>query len=280
MLRQLFNLFPFSYLSAVFGWFAALELPQPLRRMVIGSYARMFRVDLREATQTLEQFKSLAELFVRDLTPGARPIGEGLVSPVDGTLRSCGVVRQGFCEQVKGMPMGLRDLLGSDVQAELFTNGLFINSYLSPRDYHHIHAPYQAQITSYTILPGKLWPVSNFTVNRFGDLLARNLRVVIHMESNRGSLALVMIGATNVGAIELHFAPLLTVHANRREAVAETVYLAKPMAVEKGERIGTFNLGSAVVVFAQANQFELLTQISSATSPAIRYGQPLAAEHD
>ena len=44
--------------------------------------------------------------------------------------------------------------------ARFALGGAFATLYLSPRDYHRIHAPLAGKILGYAYLPGEFWPVN------------------------------------------------------------------------------------------------------------------------
>ena len=52
-------------------------------------------------------------------------------------------------------------------------------------------------------IPGKLWPVNDWSLANVNELFSINERVVTYIESPQGLVAVVMIGATNVGKISV-----------------------------------------------------------------------------
>ena len=61
--------------------------------------------------------------------------------------------------QAKGREYTLAELLADDVLAARLTGGAYMTIYLSPRDYHRVHAPVSGRVVGYDYLPGALWPV-------------------------------------------------------------------------------------------------------------------------
>src|SRR6476620_5883891 len=119
---------PQGALSRAFGHLADVPLPRPLRRPVLGGFARMVGADVGEAAQPLESFGSLNRFFVRELKPGARAWPHDpriAASPVDGATGQLGRVSGGKLIQAKGRSYSLRDLLDEDVQWERFDGGAF-----------------------------------------------------------------------------------------------------------------------------------------------------------
>jgi phosphatidylserine decarboxylase len=141
--------------------------------------------------------------------------------------------------------------------AQKCQNGSFINLYLSPRDYHHVHAPCSMRIIRRVHIPGALWPVNNWALSRVPLLFQKNERVVLEFESEFGAGALVMVGALNVGSMRLEFDNLSTNHPLSWTRSVETVSYSPPVAIEVGARLGSFLLGSSVLVFfAEKQRFE------------------------
>jgi phosphatidylserine decarboxylase len=252
---HLLRFLPRNLLSRAFGWFAACEHPPFLARFVVRWFARRYAVNLEEAAAPLQGYPSLLKLFTRRLRDGVRPIAEGakiLVSPVDASTGCFGVIQQGLLLQAKGMQYELAALLGSKAAADRFEGGAYLTLYLSPRDYHRIHSPVQGEITQSLYEPGTLWPVNPPAVRRIPALFAVNERVTTWLESQHGPLAVVMIGATNVGRIRLAYADFATNMGRRSRQVLQH---RPALPVASGADLGTFELGSTVVLVVGDPQF-------------------------
>jgi phosphatidylserine decarboxylase len=210
-------------------------------------FARRFSIDIESASRPIEEYRSIGELFVRELREGLRPIDGPVVSPVDGTLRDSGAITGETLEQVKDRRYSIREFLKDETLAQKFSNGYFYNFYLSPQDYHHVHAPVSGRITSSIHIPGALWPVNDWSLRTVENLFAVNERVVTVIDSPHGEVAVVMIGATNVGKISVSYDTFITNRAFLKGGVAKRTYQSAP-AIEAGEKLGTFHMGSSVVV--------------------------------
>jgi phosphatidylserine decarboxylase len=218
----------FNYISHIFGAIINLPLPKPLARLSIAVFTWIFKIDASEATKEIVEYKSIGEFFVRDLKPALRPIADGIVSPVDGTLRDIGRIDSGLIPEVKGRSYSVSDLLDNAVYAGQFANGAYINLYLAPRDCHHVFMPCDGVVEEITRIPGALWPVNNWSVNNIPRLFVKNERAVIKVRTDLGLCAIVMVGALNVGKI--------------------VVYPELEKLSKKGAKIGTFYMGSTVVL--------------------------------
>jgi phosphatidylserine decarboxylase len=187
--------------------------------------------------------------------------------PVDGMAGQVGVVRGGRLVQAKGRHYSLGELL-EEVEGDAwrrYEGGAFATLYLSPKDYHRIHAPVGGVVRDAVHVPGALLPVNAAAVAHVADLFARNERLMCHVDGAAGRVAVVAVGAYNVGRISAAFDPGWT--TNRRgSALSRRVY-DPPVPVERGDEIMTFHLGSTVVLVFEPGRVELL--------PGLRVGEPV-----
>lgn len=257
---EILRYLPLSYLSWFLGALANLPLPQPLARWSILIFARIYRIDWTLASKPLHTYRCIGEFFTRDLREGLRPIAAvELVSPVDGKLRDFDNLEQtGAITQVKGKEYTVSALLAGDPYAEVLKNGQLWNFYLSPSDAHHIHAPVDGRIVKTVHIPGKLWPVNDWALHSIDSLFAVNERVVTYIQTSAGLVAVVMVGATNVGRISLSYAPIETNQAPWRAKQLTTLVHEQAIPVARGQKIGTFKMGSSVVVLCQGRRFEAI----------------------
>jgi phosphatidylserine decarboxylase len=259
--------------SALVGWGAARPLPSRLRGLAYRAFARAVGANLDEVELALGGYPSLGDFFARRLRRGAREVDAApgaIVSPCDGVLAARGTAVSGALVQAKGRTYQLAELVADAELAERLTGGPYATIYLSPRDYHRVHAPVDARIEGYDYLPGALWPVNPRVAARRDGLLARNERVVIRMRAGAlGRIALVMVGAAGVGNIRL--APALGGDDSARWRAA-----AEPRRVElggvelaRGEELGAFRLGSTVVLIFEPGAAQLAGEVGD----ALRFGQ-------
>ncbi len=238
-------------LSRALGRAADLRLPRSLLRALIAIYARAYGVDLDEAARPPAEYATFNDFFTRRLRPDARPLDprpETVLAPCDARLQSCGLLpSDGRLEQIKGRAYALAALLASDEEARVFRSGVHATLYLSPAMYHRVHAPADARVIAWRHVPGRRFPVNAAAVRQIDGLFTRNERVILRLQSERfGPLALVMVGAANVGRIGLCFAQPL---ADARAGAPGAVFEPAP-CVRRGDELGVFNLGSTVVLLA------------------------------
>ena len=260
-------------LSRLMARLADARLPGPVLRALLRSYVRAYRVDLSEAAEPLEAYSTFNAFFTRRLRPGARPVASDaglIVSPSDSRLQSFGSVPPGArLDQIKGRSYALAALLGDEAEAEAFTGGVHATLYLSPSMYHRVHFPVGGRVVAWRYLPGRLYPVNAMAVRHVEGLFTVNERVVVTIESEDvGPVAVVLVGATNVGRMTLSFAGLST----NAGAPPVAVRLAQPLPVRRGDELGAFNLGSTVVLLAADPG---LAPAGVREGEIVRVGQPL-----
>jgi phosphatidylserine decarboxylase len=237
------------WLSRCTARLADARLPAPLLQRLLRAYVRAYRVDLADVAEPLTSFRTFNEFFVRALRPGARPVDATsgtLVAPSDSRLHAIGPLPAGGrLEQIKGRSYSVAALLASEAAAERFRTGVHATLYLSPAMYHRVHVPVDGRIVGWRYVPGRLYPVNALAVRNVEGLFAVNERVIVDVESAEfGPVAVVLVGATNVGRITLAFTDLRT-NAGRP---AEERRLSPPVEVRRGDELGRFNLGSTVVL--------------------------------
>jgi phosphatidylserine decarboxylase len=248
----LVRLLPRAALSRAVGAATRVRAPASMHQVAMRRFARAYRVELDEAERPLEAYRTFSEFFSRGLKAGARPVDAGervVVSPVDGTVSEAGLILKGQCVQAKGLAFPVPELLGDAEAAQPFTDGgSFATLYLSPRDYHRVHAPLGGRITGWRYLPGELWPVNPASVRSVPGLFSLNERLVTWLETPAGRCAVVMVGATCVGRIRAAYDDVL---AQAGQPPAARTF-ASALAVSKGEELGRFEMGSTVILlFAQ-----------------------------
>jgi phosphatidylserine decarboxylase len=267
---------PQGALSRFFGRIADIPLPPPLRRPVLGAFARAVGIDLAEAELPLEEYPTLNAFFVRRLRQGVRewPSGDDvLASPVDGVCGQLGEVRDGRILQAKGRWYSAAELLDDETEALRFHGGSFLTIYLSPRHYHRIHAPCSGGISSARHVPGALLPVNAAAVAHVPDLFARNERLICYLDGPVGRVALVAVGAYNVGRISAAFdagwgGPLGAVAVgagwatNRQGGQPGDRHYAPPVSMGAGAELMAFHLGSTVVILTEPGRVDLSSNLS------------------
>ncbi len=238
-------------------------------------FMHAFSISLAEAEHPQpENYVHFNAFFTRALKPGARPIDpdrSAYLSPVDGTVSQLGDIEHGQIFQAKAHQYSAAELLGSERLAAPFLNGQFCTIYLAPYNYHRIHMPLSGRLKAWSLIPGRLFSVNPATARAMSGLFARNERVVTLFDTDKGPMALVLVGALNVGSMETVWAGQIT-PPHRRSGI----HRWKPdqeFALERGAEMGRFNMGSTVVLLTPPGSVNW----DSAVHPGgiVRVGQSL-----
>ena len=104
---------------------------------------------------------------------------------------------------IKGKNFTIANLLQDTQLAESFTDGAVASFRLSPQDYHRYHTPVGGTVVGYKRIRGDYYNVDPVAINSSVDILTRNARCWICIESKEfGKVMFVAIGATDVGTVE------------------------------------------------------------------------------
>lgn len=241
-----------------------------LIRWFVGRYG----VNMAEAAHPdPASYASFNAFFTRALKPGVRPLADtAFVCPVDGAISQLGRIERDQIVQAKGHRYSTQALVGGDAAlAALFEDGAFATLYLSPRDYHRIHMPAAATLRRMIHVPGDLFSVNPATAQGVPGLFARNERVVCVFDAPHGAggaprpFVLVLVGATIVGSMSTVWHGV--VNPPRPGHLREWTYDDEPLVFERGQEMGSFLLGSTVVM--------LWPQDTIAFNPQWAPGQPV-----
>ncbi len=247
-----------------------------LSTALIRRFVARYGVDMAEAAEPdMAAYDSFNAFFTRALRPGARPLAQAdLICPVDGAISQFGAIDQGQVFQAKGHSYSATALVGGDAAlAAQFADGHFATLYLSPRDYHRIHMPCAGTLRSMVHVPGDLFSVNPTTARGVPGLFARNERVVCTFDSEHGPFVLVLVGATIVGSMATVWHG--QVNPPRSGVPRHWDYTGQGIALQQGDEMGRFLLGSTVVMLFPAGPL----RFNPAWAPgrAIRLGEAMAS---
>lgn len=248
-------LLPHQLLSRIV-YYAMRWTWRPWKRLLISQLKRIYRIEMADALNPdLESYPSFNAFFTRALKPDARPIADGdvLVSPADGSISQIGAIAAGRIIQAKGMDYSVAELLGDrESDARAFNEGRFATIYLSPRDYHRVHAPFAGRLVRAIHVPGRLFSVAPWTTESIPRLFARNERLALIFDTEHGPLAVVLVGAIFVSSIETVFDGEVTPPYADQVRVRDYSGTTAPNFAT-GAEIGRFNMGSTVIVLTGAD---------------------------
>ena len=238
---------PKNHLSYVVGQLVHIPLPSFIGKWIITAFARAYNINLDEAEYSVERYPSLGEFFVRRLKPGIRPLGTTwALHPADSVITQAAPIADGRLIQAKNKTYSLESFTRDPKALEKYNAGTFLTYYLCPTDYHRVHSPVSGEIKRVVHIPGALWPVNNWSTDNIHELFSVNERVLVEIETERGPVGVMFVGATNVGQIVLSFDPEIIGNQLLSEALREKSY--NGLKVQKGDELGMFRMGSTVVM--------------------------------
>ncbi|HET9679576.1 MAG TPA: archaetidylserine decarboxylase [Gammaproteobacteria bacterium] len=257
---------PHHGISRLLHWATRREAPRGLVQMGIQRFIDAYGVAMSEAANpNPHAYTSFNRFFTRELAAGVRPLDtqpRSIVSPVDGAVSQAGRITEGRIFQAKGHDFTAAELLGGETErAAPFLNGQFTTLYLAPRDYHRIHMPVTGTLREMVHVPGRLFSVSPATVRSVPRLFARNERIACLFDTDHGPMAVVLVGALNVGSMETVWAGEVTPPTRRR--VTDWQYSAGGVVLEKGAELGRFNMGSTVILLFPENTMDWDTTLTA-----------------
>lgn len=268
---------PHRLLSRLMYYLMRIKV-KPIKNFTIKTMVRKFDINLDEAAESdFEAYPHFNAFFTRALKTDARPINTAsnqLVAPVDGVVSQLGEIKQGRIIQAKNHSYSVKELLATEIDAD-YRDGQFITIYLSPRDYHRMHAPLDCRLKSMRHIPGRLFSVADWTTQEIPRLFARNERLVNHLDTDLGSVAYVYVGAIFVSSIE-------TV----TNGVITPPYASKPVNLvpqgqtdyQKGEEMGRFNMGSTIVLLLPKDSVRFNSELKP--GDVVKLGQSIATIND
>lgn len=245
-----------------------------IKNNFIRLFVKQYQVNMAEALQPEPTaYASFNAFFTRALKPDARPLAlnsSGLICPADGELSQFGDIDQGQLIQAKGHRFSAAQLLADGPDIPRFNQGQFATVYLSPKDYHRLHMPCDGELRQMTYVPGKLFSVNQTTTENIPNLFARNERVVCIFDTANGPMALVLVGAMIVASINTVWAGCVT---PPRHALTTTYYNKGEVSLKQGDEMGSFNLGSTIVMLMADSQYQWMPQLEAGCG--VQMGQGL-----
>ncbi|MCG5530793.1 archaetidylserine decarboxylase [Halorhodospira halochloris] len=253
---------PTRLLSQLTNRIARIKTPW-IKNTLNRFFVCLYRIDLEQAVRhDPRDYESFNDLFTRALRPQARPLStipNSVVSPCDGTISAIGQLSGDQLIQAKGVTYPIAELMADLYNPEL-ANGMFVTIYLPPSDYHRIHAPLRCSLEGCQHIPGRLLTVAASAVRAIPKLYVRNERLVTTWQTPVGPMALIPIGALNVGSIETAWD-----HQSSPD-------------LAQGDEVGRFNLGSTVIMILPQGTVDW-NQALRATSRVLM-GQSLGTIND
>jgi phosphatidylserine decarboxylase len=217
------------------AWFSrwyGYKMNKSVSSLRIMPFITQYDLDVDEFAKSPFDYKTFNEFFYRALKPEVRPIAPGpgvAVFPADGRHLAFPDIEAAAGFYVKGSKFSFAELLGDEAVAKKFAGGAMLISRLCPVDYHRFHFPVAGLPGESRLIQGWLYSVSPVALRRRLRYLIENKREITLVESPQfGTVAMIEVGATNVGAIRQNYVP--------------------GRAVEKGAEKGLFAFGGSCVI--------------------------------
>lgn len=221
------TLWPVLFGSRLVSSLLGRRYDSPRSKKSIATLAATPGCNVDEAEKPLSEYNSFNEFFTRRLKAGARPLGEGFVSPADGRLKLYLDADADLPFPLKGAKRSLREVLGGDAPSGRFDIAVVR---LAPVDYHRFHFPCDCEVEgAVKVLPGKYHSVNPIALLRRPDVYAENERQIVKCRASFGEFWMVDVGAFGVGTI---------------------VQTRCSGRCSKGEERGYFKFGGSTVVLA------------------------------
>ena len=238
---------PGHFLSRAVGRLAFCE-NRKVKNFLIQQFIQRFDIQMDEVAEpALDAYPHFNAFFTRALKDGIRPLAgkEHIASPADGTVLSGGQLSEDTRLTAKGHHFSLAELFGSEEYNKTYQDGQYLTVYLSPKDYHRVHCPMDAELKHMVHVPGRLFSVNESTTTAIPAVFARNERVIMHFKSAYGPFSMVLVGAMLVASVETPFAGLITPPGQR---ITEWNYhRGAHYKFAQGDEVGRFQYGSTVI---------------------------------
>jgi phosphatidylserine decarboxylase len=265
---------PHRFVSRVVYW-ATRWTWRPWKNFLIATIVRNYRVDMSEAIESDPlAYPCFNAFFTRALKPGARAAPadpNAIACPADGRISQIGRIQDGHIVQAKGRDYSVSELLGSEKTAASYRDGSFATVYLSPRDYHRVHAPLSGTLRETLHIPGRIFSVAPATVEDVPRLFARNERLVCHFDGEHGPFAVVLVGAMLVSGIETVWSGV-EVPPYARD-IQRKCWIERPIRLQRFDELGRFNMGSTVILLLPPGGADLRAEL--VPEAAVKVGQSI-----
>ncbi|KAH6959750.1 phosphatidylserine decarboxylase [Ilyonectria sp. MPI-CAGE-AT-0026] len=209
-------------------------------RNKIQRFVETYNISMDDFTPSdISQYSTFEDFFIRHHAPGSRPIYKpdepsSAVVVADSRVVVYETVSETKQLWIKGHNFSIASLVMDTALGSQFRDGAIASFRLSPQDYHRYHSPVTGRIKLFRSVPGDYYQVDPVALNSDVDILTRNARgyLVIETESFHDVL-FVAIGATNVGTVDFQ--------KKWQEPGAE---------VKKGDELGLFQFGGSSIIVA------------------------------
>jgi len=246
--------------SAFFGFLSNKKLPPFILRRIIRSFIKSNGIEMQDYDIDIHNIHTFNHFFTRKLKPNTRLFNAEICAPAEGFCSESGLIHNKSLWQVKGKPYLLNDLIPA---AANFDSGSYLTIYLSPANYHRVHAPFDFQLQQVNYISGELYSLNLKNIALKDRLYCQNERIILKGHSVFGDFYLVLVGAIIVGKIKLNLFPHLPAGEHLE---------GLDIPIQQGDEVGLFELGSTVILIMDS---EHLAKTEFQVHQSIRLGQAL-----
>ena len=223
----------------------------PLTTFLIRFYIKFFKVNMQEASkQKPDDYKTFCEFFTRKLKPDIHKINKSknaIVSSCDGKILEYGKIKDNKFLQVKGKTISINEIMFYDKKIQnQYIDGSFVTIYLSPKDYHRVHMPFDGKLERTIHIPGRLFSVATHAVKQIKNLYCKNERLVCNFKNLDSKFAVIFVAAINVSSIETSWRGEISPPYPKKTITTD--YMKKKVILSKGDEVGMFKSGSTVIL--------------------------------
>lgn len=252
--------------SRVAGIMAKWKSPKLYVRWIIKKWEKIYNISMDEYIIPEGGFLNFNEFFTRKVKPETRPISMGIVSPVDCCIFDFGYITALKRIHVKGRMYNVQELTNEE-KNYMKSYCVF---YLSPYNYHRVHACFDMSIDKITYHPGTLFPVKEKTIKKRERVYCNNERIILHGNSTFGKFQFIFVGAMMVGKVKLSFEKKIETNVKKGKYFKHN--FDNPYQITKGEELGYFEMGSSIILLLEENY---LANIYFKTDDKVKMGETI-----
>jgi phosphatidylserine decarboxylase len=196
-------------------WFSSLAgfyCNQSMSKYHIKSFIKENNINISEAQEPVDSFKTFNDFFIRKLKPEARPINQNpeiIIAPADGNVMIFENSTQKMRFPIKQSNFNLEQFLGNKELAKSFESGTIMIFRLAPWDYHRFHFPTDCIPSKPQIIHGNYESVNPIVYYTGIQPLTENERHLYVLKTEDcDDISMVSVGALCVGKIKETYIPL------------------------------------------------------------------------
>lgn len=260
------------YASAV-GAF--LDSPESITDTSISSFLTSPNYNMGEYLEPRGGWCTFNALFARNFKPGYRPVAavadaSVIVSAADSTFAGQGEIRKDALVTAKDLHWRIGEIMEGSPYQSRFDSGQFMHAFLSPTDYHRLHAPMGGKVLEARVIPGQVY--LQVVVEAVGDPVADDGAGRLRLRAVQSSGAVggagypfaqargLVVLDTPIGLIAV-----LPIGMSQVSSVVMTAEVG--VSLRKGEELAYFQFGGSDIVVL----FEASSNVSFTAQPGVHY---------